>query len=87
MFLRKAHAGADSYGNEWPHDGAVVEVDDAQGLDLLRIVDAGFSVAEPLPPTGSEVTEPAPPPATPVTEPAPRRPSRPRKPSAEGTQE
>jgi len=45
MKIRKEKAGADSFGNRWDRDGAVVEVDVEQGIALLAIVDGGFSVA------------------------------------------
>ncbi len=42
MFIRKARAGsAGTY--TWPHDGAVVEVPDALGAELLAIGDGGFT--------------------------------------------
>jgi hypothetical protein len=55
--LRKDNAGSTSTGYVWPHDGAVVEVDDQHAHELLAIQDAGFSlVAAPEPvveaPTG-----------------------------------
>lgn len=47
MKVRKDKAGSDSYGNTWEHDGDVVEVPDEQGLDLVSIVDGGFTAVEP----------------------------------------
>lgn len=85
MLLRKARKGGDSYGNEWPHDGAVVDVPDGQAADLLSIADAGFTVAnaedatpDEAPadePTGepAELTEPAPADPAPVVEAKPAR--------------
>lgn len=46
-FLKKAIAGSDSFGNIWPEDGAVVEVDAEQAIVLLSIPDAGFSELDP----------------------------------------
>lgn len=66
MFIRKQRAGSDSYGHVWDCDGAVVEVDDSQGLDLLRIADGGFSEVDPG--GSAQVTEPEPVPE-PVVEP------------------
>jgi hypothetical protein len=64
-FLRKHAAGADSFGNTWPEDGAVIEVDAEQAAVLLSIPDAGFSeVAEPE--QISEAPQPEPTPAKPV---------------------
>jgi hypothetical protein len=61
MHLRKEKAGASSHGYEWPQDGAVVEVEDHHGLELLRIADAGFSVADaPEPKRAARKTEPTP---------------------------
>lgn len=47
--VRKALAGADSYGNTWPEDGSVVSVPYEQALDLIAIKDAGFTVVDPEP--------------------------------------
>jgi hypothetical protein len=55
--LRKASAGADSFGHTWPEDGSVVEVDYDQAMTLLAIPDAGFTVAEAQP-EAAEVSEP-----------------------------
>lgn len=66
MFVRKKLAGSDSHGHVWDADGAVVEVDDWQGFDLLSIVDAGFT--EVHPDEVAAITEPAPETATPVAE-------------------
>ncbi|MEV6580273.1 hypothetical protein AB0M92_19145 [Streptomyces sp. NPDC051582] len=42
--IRKAAAGADSFGHVWPEDGAVVEIDNAEEIAaLMAIPDAGFS--------------------------------------------
>lgn len=88
MFVRKARAGADSYGNHWPGDGDVLDLPAAQATDLVSIPDGGFTIVDTspapvLPPAGDgepdpedeavEVTEPAPAPAAAVTEPAPKR--------------
>ncbi|MCW2901277.1 MAG: hypothetical protein JWO67_3542 [Streptosporangiaceae bacterium] len=43
--IRKALAGNDSFGNEWPEDGAVVEVPENQADALMLIPDGGFSEA------------------------------------------
>jgi hypothetical protein len=57
--LRKAKAGADSFGHTWPEDGSVVGVDYDQALILMAIPDGGFSVAEAQPEAGPvEVVEP-----------------------------
>jgi hypothetical protein len=45
VFVRKAQAGADSYGNRWPVDGHVLDLPRDQGIDLLAIPDGGFSEA------------------------------------------
>lgn len=45
VHIRKARAGNDSYGNEWPEDGAVVEVPVEQAAVLMAIPDGGFSEA------------------------------------------
>lgn len=55
--LRKAKAGADSFGHTWPEDGAVVEVDYEQALTLMAIPDGGFTVAE-AEPEAAAVAEP-----------------------------
>lgn len=58
VLLSKKRAGADSYGNVWPEDGAVIEVVDEQAAVLLAIPDGGFSeapveeAAQPMPPGG-----------------------------------
>jgi hypothetical protein len=44
--VKKASAGADSYGNEWPDDGAIIEVTDDQAADLVAIPDGGFTVVD-----------------------------------------
>lgn len=41
--IRKERAGNDSFGNSWPEDGAVVEVDAQHVPALLAINDGGFS--------------------------------------------
>lgn len=75
MFIRKQRAGSDSYGHVWDADGAVVEVDDEQGLDLLRITDGGFT--EVVPDAPASVTEPDTEPDQAVTEPdAPAKPAK-----------
>lgn len=82
MFLRKDVRGADSFGNCWDEDGAVVDVPDEQAVVLLDIPGAGFSVVdgpvegqdddEDDDPADEVVTEPGPAaPAVEVTEPAP----------------
>lgn len=45
MYLRKDRAG-NAPGYEWPHDGAVIEVDDELAQQLLAMPDGGFHVAE-----------------------------------------
>lgn len=48
MLLRKNKAGADSFGNVWETDGAVIDVPREQAVILLRITDGAFSeVHEP----------------------------------------
>ncbi|MFF7881059.1 hypothetical protein ACH40F_07720 [Streptomyces sp. NPDC020794] len=44
--VRKTQAGADSFGNTWPEDGAVVRVPYDQAVILLAIPDGGFSVVD-----------------------------------------
>lgn len=68
--VRKALAGADSYGNTWPEDGSVVSVPYEQAVNLLVIKDAGFTLVdepadepepeaapEPVPATDPEFSE------------------------------
>jgi hypothetical protein len=46
--IRKTAAGSDSFGHEWPEDGAVVEIDDAEQIaSLMAIPDGGFSEVTP----------------------------------------
>lgn len=46
--IRKAAAGSDSFGNVWPEDGAVVEINDPEQIAaLMAIADAGFSEVSP----------------------------------------
>ncbi len=59
MLLRKREPGSDGYGNVWKTERSVVEVPDWQGEDLLKIMDAGFTVVEP----GEDDEEDATPPA------------------------
>lgn len=92
--VKKQHAGADSYGHEWPADGAVVEVTDEQAADLVAIPDGGFTVVDALPavqepdepPVDEPVDEPVEdalddgePPEDKPTDPPKRKPGRPRK--------
>lgn len=60
--LRKASAGGDSFGHQWPEDGAVVQVEYDQAMTLLAIPDGGFTVADqpedPEPETSTDVSEP-----------------------------
>lgn len=85
VHVRKARAGADSWGHTWPTDGAVIELDYDQALILLAIPDGGFSVADDTDATNPDespdaLSEVTPDPDTALTEPAPRRgPGRPRK--------
>lgn len=85
VHLRKERAGSDSWGHDWPEDGAVVEVDYDQAMVLLAIPDAGFTVVDkPAPkqakkPELSEVAPEPEPDASPDSKPAPRRGGRPRK--------
>jgi hypothetical protein len=44
--VRKTQAGADSFGNTWPEDGAVVLVPYDQAVILLAIPDGGFTVVD-----------------------------------------
>lgn len=94
VHLKKTRAGSDSWGHEWPGDGAVVEVEYDQAMALLAIPDGGFSVVdnpEPEPESSSEntpeeteeVSEVAPEP-DPDAKPAPRRGGRPGKTVEEG---
>lgn len=50
--VRKARAGASSFGYVWPHDGAVTEVPEDLARELCRIPDGGFTVVEPAAPDG-----------------------------------
>jgi hypothetical protein len=45
VWIRKAHAGSDSFGNTWPTDGAVIDVPENEALALLAIPDAECSRA------------------------------------------
>jgi hypothetical protein len=58
-FIRKARAGNDSFGNCWPHDGAVIEVPPEQAGALLAIRDGQFSEASPptVEPETAEISE------------------------------
>ena len=67
VLLRKARAGADSYGHIWPTDGAVIEVTYEQAMVLLAIPDGGFCVVDqpadkpkPKPAPEPEMVEPEP---------------------------
>ena len=51
-YIRKSRAGSDSFGNEWPVDGAVAEVPVHQATALLSIPDGGF--AEVAPPAAAD---------------------------------
>ena len=56
--IRKAAAGSDSFGNVWPEDGAVVEIDDPEQIAaLMAIADAGFSEVSP---SGKKTAKPEP---------------------------
>ncbi len=46
MYVRKVRAGS-AAGHTWPHDGAVVEVPDGLGHELLTIPDGGFAEVRP----------------------------------------
>ncbi|MFE2969914.1 hypothetical protein ACFXKC_40855 [Streptomyces sp. NPDC059340] len=59
--VRKTQAGADSFGNTWPEDGAVVPVPYEQAVILLAIQDGGFSVVDtPAEDVPSEDPQPVP---------------------------
>lgn len=46
--IRKAAAGSDSHGHVWPEDGSVVEINDAEQIAALMVIDdAGFSEVTP----------------------------------------
>jgi hypothetical protein len=45
--IRKERAGSDSFGNTWPEDGAVVDIDPEHVASLLAIPDGGFSEVTP----------------------------------------
>jgi hypothetical protein len=45
VHIRKARAGNDSYGNEWPEDAAVIDIPVEQAAVLMAIPDGGFSEA------------------------------------------
>lgn len=68
MWLRKAQAGA-APGHTWDMDGAVVEVPDALGEDLLALTGAGFSRAEASSIPVVEAPEPEPDSEPPAEEP------------------
>jgi hypothetical protein len=53
--VHKSQAGADSFGNTWPEDGAVVPVPYEQAVILLAIPDGGFSVVDT--PADAELAE------------------------------
>lgn len=77
-FLKKAQAGADSFGHHWDSDGAIVEVTHDEALALLAIPDAGFTeVPAPTkhrPAKKDDLSEVAPDPEQPADEaPKPRR--------------
>lgn len=55
MYLRKDNAGS-APGYEWPHDGAVIEVDDELAEQLLAIPNGGFHAAE-APPAEAKAVE------------------------------
>jgi hypothetical protein len=57
VHIRKARAGNDSFGNEWPEDDAVVEVPAEQAAALMAIPDGGFSEA-PAPKKTQKQEEP-----------------------------
>jgi hypothetical protein len=88
--IRKALAGSDSYGHQWPEAGAVVEVTAEQAAELLAIPDGGFSlvtdespiVEEPAAEPTDSVEEPDPAAEQPVDEAPPPRQPRGRKPKA-----
>lgn len=70
VWLKKAHAGSDSFGHVWTEDGSVVDVPADEAVALLRIPDGGFSTV-PDPDPALE-PEPAPAPVPdPELEPAP----------------
>lgn len=79
MWLRKAQAGS-APGHTWHEDGAIVEVLDELGHELLALVGGGFSRAE-----ASAIPEPpaAPPAVEPPAAPAPPSDSQPELPAAE----
>jgi hypothetical protein len=61
MFLRKTQGGCTIAGYEWAEDGAVTEVPDELGADLLRLDPTGYEqVDEPpsTPDTDGEVKKP-----------------------------
>lgn len=45
-FLKKRHAGSDSFGHVWETDGATVEVTDDEAYELLRVHDSGFEAVD-----------------------------------------
>jgi hypothetical protein len=57
VHIRKARAGNDSYGNEWPEDDAVIDVPVEQAAVLMAIPDGGFSEA-PAPKKQEKQEEP-----------------------------
>jgi hypothetical protein len=58
MQLKKARAGSTSHGHVWETDGQVLEVPDADGAELLKIPDGGFSEVTPTaPPADPDVAD------------------------------
>lgn len=84
VLIRKSKAGADSFGNEWSEDGAVVDVDQDEARQLLAIADGGFSVADPDPEPELEAVVPEPPNAAPDS---PEQPAEPEPTPAEEPEE
>lgn len=57
VHIRKARAGSDSFGNEWPEDGAAVDVPVEQAAVLMAIPDGGFSEAPAPKKTASDAED------------------------------
>lgn len=44
MYISKARAG-NVAGHSWPHDGAILEVEDTLAEELIQIPNGGFTIA------------------------------------------
>jgi hypothetical protein len=57
MWLKKAHAGSASGGYEWKSDGAVIEVPDEMGAELIEHPGGEFTEADK--PAGAKASDEA----------------------------